>query len=34
MEKMNITIASMGKPVIASVHNIAVANGYWFSSCI
>lgn len=27
MEQMNITIASMGKPVIASVHNIAVANG-------
>jgi len=27
MEKMNITIATIGKPVIASVHNIAVANG-------
>lgn len=27
MEKMNITIANMGKPVIASIHNIAVANG-------
>jgi enoyl-CoA hydratase/carnithine racemase len=27
MEKMNITIASMGKPVIASIQKIAVANG-------
>lgn len=27
MEKMNTTIASMGKPVIASVQGIAVANG-------
>lgn len=27
MEKMNITIAKMGKPVIASVQRIAVANG-------
>jgi len=27
MEKMNITIATIGKPVIASVHKIAVANG-------
>ncbi len=27
MEQMSITIASMGKPVIASVHNVAVANG-------
>ena len=27
MEQMSLTIASMGKPVIASVHNIAVANG-------
>lgn len=27
MEKMNITIASIGKPVIASVQKIAVANG-------
>lgn len=27
MEKMNLTIAGMGKPVIASVHKIAVANG-------
>lgn len=27
MEKMNLTIAEMGKPVIASVKNIAVANG-------
>jgi enoyl-CoA hydratase/carnithine racemase len=27
MEKMSLTIASMGKPVIASVHNVAVANG-------
>ncbi len=27
MEKMNITIARMKKPVIASVHKIAVANG-------
>lgn len=27
MEKMNITIANMGKPVIASVQKIAVANG-------
>jgi enoyl-CoA hydratase/carnithine racemase len=27
MEKMNITIATIGKPVIASVQNIAVANG-------
>lgn len=27
MEKMNTTIASMGKPVIASVQKIAVANG-------
>jgi enoyl-CoA hydratase/carnithine racemase len=27
MEQMNITIAEMGKPVITSVHNIAVANG-------
>ncbi|MBS7527667.1 enoyl-CoA hydratase/isomerase family protein [Fusibacter paucivorans] len=27
MEQMNVTIASMGKPVIASVHKIAVANG-------
>jgi len=27
MEKMNMTIASMGKPVIASVQRIAVANG-------
>ena len=27
MEKMNPTIAGMGKPVIASVHKIAVANG-------
>lgn len=27
MEKMNLTIANMGKPVIASVHKIAVANG-------
>jgi enoyl-CoA hydratase/carnithine racemase len=27
MEKMNITIACMGKPVIASVQKIAVANG-------
>ena len=27
MEKMSLTIADMAKPVIASVHNIAVANG-------
>ncbi|MEA3424015.1 MAG: enoyl-CoA hydratase-related protein, partial [Bacillota bacterium] len=27
MEQMSMTIASMGKPVIASVHNVAVANG-------
>ena len=27
MEEMNITIANMAKPVIASVHRIAVANG-------
>lgn len=27
MEEMNLTIANMGKPVIASVHRIAVANG-------
>ncbi len=27
MEKMNTTISSIGKPVIASVHNYAVANG-------
>jgi len=27
MEKMNITIARMGKPVIAAVHGYAVANG-------
>jgi len=27
MEEMNITIARMAKPVIASVHRIAVANG-------
>ncbi len=27
MEQMNLTIAAMGKPVIASVHKIAVANG-------
>lgn len=27
MEEMNITIAEMNKPVIASVHKIAVANG-------
>jgi enoyl-CoA hydratase/carnithine racemase len=27
MGRMNLTIANMGKPVIASVHNIAVANG-------
>ena len=27
MEEMNLTIAKMGKPVIASVHRIAVANG-------
>jgi enoyl-CoA hydratase/carnithine racemase len=27
MEKMNLTIAEMGKPVIASVKNVAVANG-------
>jgi enoyl-CoA hydratase/carnithine racemase len=27
MEQMSLTIASMGKPVIASVHKIAVANG-------
>ncbi len=27
MEEMNLTIASMAKPVIASVHRIAVANG-------
>ena len=27
MGEMNFTIAGMGKPVIASVHNIAVANG-------
>ena len=27
MEKMNTTISSIGKPVIASVQNIAVANG-------
>jgi len=27
MEKMSLTIASMGKPVIASAHKIAVANG-------
>ena len=27
MEEMNTTIAQMGKPVIASVHKIAVANG-------
>jgi len=27
MGQMNLTIAHMGKPVIASVHNIAVANG-------
>ena len=27
MEKMNMTIATMGKPVIASVQKIAVANG-------
>lgn len=27
MEKMNMTIAHMGKPVIASVHRVAVANG-------
>ena len=27
MEKMNITIASMGKPVIASIQKVAVANG-------
>lgn len=27
MEEMNVTIANMAKPVIASVHRIAVANG-------
>jgi enoyl-CoA hydratase/carnithine racemase len=27
MEKMSITIANMAKPVIASVHKVAVANG-------
>ena len=27
MEEMNLTIADMNKPVIASVQNIAVANG-------
>jgi enoyl-CoA hydratase/carnithine racemase len=27
MEQMSLTIASMGKPVIASAHKIAVANG-------
>lgn len=27
MEKMNLTIAGMGKPVIAAVHGYAVANG-------
>ena len=27
MEEMNLTIANMAKPVIASVHRIAVANG-------
>ena len=27
MEEMNVTIANMDKPVIASVHRIAVANG-------
>lgn len=27
MEKMSLTIASMAKPVIAAVHNVAVANG-------
>ena len=27
MEKMSLTIAAMGKPVIASAHKIAVANG-------
>ena len=27
MNEMNMTIASMGKPVIASVHGFAVANG-------
>ncbi|MEA4971945.1 1,4-dihydroxy-2-naphthoyl-CoA synthase [bioreactor metagenome] len=27
MEKMSLTISSMAKPVIASVHGIAVANG-------
>ena len=27
MEQMSVTISSMGKPVIASVHNVAIANG-------
>ncbi len=27
MKKMSITVSKMGKPVIASVQNIAIANG-------